>query len=48
MPKISLDVPIKIHLQVKQMQLDREKEGKIINLKELYYELIEKSLKDNA
>lgn len=44
MALISLDIPNDIHLRVKQMQLALEAQGKKVNLKELYYEIIRKGL----
>lgn len=45
MAKIQLDVPTDLHLKVKQLQLEKEVRGdEKTNLKELYYELIQKGL----
>lgn len=44
MAKIQLDVPNEIHIGVKQIQLGKESEGKKVNLKEVYYEVIKKGL----
>jgi hypothetical protein len=48
MAQITLDVPPALHLQVKQIQLKRETQGVKANLKEIYYEIIEKGLKQEA
>ncbi len=40
MAKISLDVPDELHFVMKDEQLKLEKEGKKVNLKDLYYEII--------
>lgn len=45
MAKITLDVPDKLHFQMKDEQLKLEKEGKKVNLKDMYYEIIELGLK---
>ena len=42
--KVNLSVPDKLHLRVKREQLNREIDGKKINLKELYYLIIEEGL----
>jgi len=44
MAKIQLDVPSELHVAVKQLQLKKESEGKKINLREIYYEVIKKGL----
>lgn len=44
MAKISLDVPDNLHFQMKDEQLKLEKEGKKINLKDMYYEVIKLGL----
>lgn len=41
MALITLDVPIKSHLKIKQIQLKKEMAGQKINLKEIYYEVIQ-------
>jgi hypothetical protein len=45
MAKIALDVPDELHFQMKDEQLKLEKEGKKVNLKDMYYEIIELGLK---
>ena len=40
MAKVSLEVPEKMHLQIKKEQLEREINDKKINLADLYYEII--------
>lgn len=45
MAKISLDVPDDLHFQMKDEQLKLEKEGKKVNLKDMYYEIIRIGLK---
>ncbi len=44
MAKIQLDVPSKLHVGVKEIQLKREGKGKKETLKEIYYEVIEKGI----
>lgn len=44
MAKINLDVPDKLHYQMKEEQLKLEREGKKVNLKDMYYEIIELGL----
>lgn len=44
MAKIQLDVPSHLHVGVKEIQLEREGKGKKENLKDIYYEVIEKGL----
>jgi hypothetical protein len=44
MALITLDVPHDLHLKVKQIQLTKEVQGEKVNLKEIYYEVIEKGL----
>jgi len=44
MAKIQLDIPTDLHLAVKEVQLQREVEGNKINLKDLYYEVIQEGL----
>jgi hypothetical protein len=44
MSLITLDVPNELHLKVKQIQLEKEIRGEKINLKEIYYQVIEKGL----
>jgi hypothetical protein len=44
MAKINLDVPDKLHFQMKDEQLKLEKQGKKANLKDMYYEIIELGL----
>jgi hypothetical protein len=46
MAKITLDVPDNLHFQMKDEQLKLEKEGKKVNLKDMYYEIIEFGLKE--
>ena len=45
MALITLDVPNEFHLRIKQIQLTKEMNGEKVNLKEIYYEVIEKGLK---
>lgn len=40
MAKVSLDVPDSVHLRLKRKQLELEEQGKKVNLKDLYVELI--------
>jgi len=44
MAKITLDVPDKLHFKMKDEQLKLEKQGKKVNLKDMYYEIIELGL----
>jgi hypothetical protein len=44
MAKITLDVPDELHFQMKDRQLELEKEGIKKNLKDMYYEIVEKGL----
>lgn len=44
MALITLDVPTESHLKIKQIQLKKEMAGKKVNLKDIYYEVIEKGL----
>ena len=41
MAKVSLDVPEELHLRARKLQLDEEFKGRKVNLRDLYYELIE-------
>ena len=40
MAKVNLDVPDKVHLKAKQLQLELEENDKRITLQELYKELV--------
>ena len=40
MAKIQLDIPDELHLELKKEQLKLEGEGKKVNLKDLYYDII--------
>jgi len=40
MAKIALDVPDELHFQMKDEQLKLETQGKKVNLKDMYYEVI--------
>ncbi|UBM58212.1 hypothetical protein LAG90_15520 [Marinilongibacter aquaticus] len=42
--KVNLEVPEKLHLKMKREQLNREIEGEKINLRQLYYEVLELGL----
>jgi len=42
--KVNLEVPEKIHLKIKREQLNREIAGEKLNLRELYYKIIELGL----
>jgi len=44
MSKIQLDVPEKLHLRMKKLQLEMEIEGEKVSLKELYNQVLEKGL----
>lgn len=46
MAKITLDVPDELHIQMKEEQLELEKVGKKVNLKDMYYEIIKIGLKN--
>lgn len=46
MSKIQLDVPDDLHLGLKKQQLKLEEQGKKINLKDLYYEILKLGLKE--
>jgi len=41
-----LDIPLQLHLDVQQVQINRRREGEKINLNDLYVELIKKGLRD--
>lgn len=42
--KVNLEVPENLHLRIKREQLNREIQGSKINLRDLYYEILDKGL----
>lgn len=42
--KVNLEVPDNLHLRIKREQLNREIQGSKVNLRELYYEILEKGI----
>lgn len=44
--KIYLETPDEIHAKIKRIQLNRQEKGEKISLKDLYYELLRKSLEE--
>lgn len=44
MAKIQLDVPNELHIEVKQIQLQKESAGNKETLKDVYYEVIRKGI----
>ncbi|MBD2700162.1 hypothetical protein IC229_05915 [Spirosoma sp. BT702] len=42
--KIYLDVPNDIHLLIKEMQIEKQRNGEKVNLRELYIQLLKQAV----